>query len=56
VGVIILLISGVIHASFASALEFGGGLLVVDLVALRLVAQMFDRERLVTGSKASSSR
>jgi ABC-type Na+ efflux pump permease subunit len=54
VGVIILLISGVIHASFVSALEFGGGLLIIDLLALRLVAKMFDRERLVTGSKASS--
>jgi ABC-type Na+ efflux pump permease subunit len=55
VGVIILLISGVIHATFASALEFGGGLLVIDLVALRLIAHMFDRERLVTGAKASRS-
>lgn len=53
IGVIILLISNVIHASFASALEFGGGLLVIDLLALRLVARMFDRERLVTGARAS---
>ena len=52
-GVIILLITGTIHPTFASALEYGGGLLVVDLVALRLVSRMFDRERLVAGTKAS---
>ena len=53
IGVIILLISGVIHPTFSSALEFGAGLLVADLLALRLVSRMFDRERLVTGTKAS---
>jgi hypothetical protein len=55
VGVIILLISGVIHANFASALQFGGGLLVIDILALRVVAKMFDRERLVTGTRATRS-
>jgi ABC-type Na+ efflux pump permease subunit len=54
IGVIILLISGVISPTFSSALEFGAGLLVVDLIALRLVSKMFDRERLVTGTKASA--
>lgn len=53
IGVIVLLISGVIHPTFASALEFGAGLLVADLLALRLVSHLFDRERLVTGTKAS---
>ncbi|HEV7959012.1 MAG TPA: ABC transporter permease subunit [Acidimicrobiales bacterium] len=54
IGVIVLLISGVIHPTFSSALEFGVGLLIVDLVALRLVSGMFNRERLVTGTKAST--
>jgi ABC-2 type transport system permease protein len=54
IGVIVLLISGVIHATFSSALEFGAGLLIVDLLALRLVSKLFDRERLVTGAKASA--
>jgi ABC-2 type transport system permease protein len=53
IGVIVLLISGVIQPTFAAALEFGAGLLVADLLALRLVSRLFDRERLVTGSKAS---
>ncbi len=53
VGVIILLISGVIHPTFASALEYGGGLLVVDVAVIRLVARTFDRERLITGARAS---
>jgi ABC-type Na+ efflux pump permease subunit len=52
-GVVILLIAGVIRPTFASAFEFGAGLLVVDFLALRLVSHMFDRERLVTGANAS---
>ena len=39
----------------SSAIEFGVGLLLVDLLALRLVSRMFDRERLVTGTRASST-
>jgi hypothetical protein len=54
IGVIVLLISGVIHANFSSAIEFGAGLFIIDLIALRLVSKMFDRERLVTGKKASA--
>ena len=54
IGVIVLLISGVIHPTFSAALEFGAGLLIVDLLALRLVSRLFDRERLVTGAKASA--
>jgi ABC-type Na+ efflux pump permease subunit len=53
IGVIILLISGVIHPTFAAAIEFALGLFVVDVLALRLVSRLFDRERLVTGAKAS---
>jgi ABC-type Na+ efflux pump permease subunit len=54
IGVIVLLITGVIHPTFSSAIEFGVGLFLVDLLALRLVSRMFDRERLVTGTKAST--
>lgn len=54
IGVIILLISGVIHPTFASAVEFAVGLAVVDVLALILVSRLFDRERLVTGAKASA--
>jgi ABC-2 type transport system permease protein len=50
--VILLLAVGVLHPTFALALELAAGLLMVDLVALRLISGMFDRERLVTGSKA----
>jgi ABC-2 type transport system permease protein len=53
IGVIILLISGVIQPTFASALEFGAGVLAIDLLALRLVSRLFDRERLVAGARAS---
>ena len=34
------------------ALAFAVGLLVVDVLLLRFVSGMFDRERLVTGAKA----
>lgn len=53
--VISLLAIGVIHPTFRVAATFAVGLLVVDLRALRIVSKMFDRERLVTGSKASRS-
>jgi hypothetical protein len=52
-GVIVLLINGVIHPTFAAAVEFDTGLFVVEVLALRLVPRLFDRERLVTGAKAS---
>jgi ABC-2 type transport system permease protein len=51
--VIILLISGVIHPTFAAAAEYAVGIFVVDLLVLRIVARMFNRERLVTGAKAT---
>jgi len=55
VGVIILLVTGVVKATFTSAVDFSVGLLAVDIAALRIVARMFNRERLVTGAKNKSS-
>jgi len=55
IGVILLLAVGVIHPTFAVALEFAVGILAIDLLALRIVARMFNRERLVTGAKATGS-
>jgi ABC-2 type transport system permease protein len=54
-GVIILLATGAIHPTFTVAILFAAGLLAIDLRALRIVAKMFDRERLVTGVKAARS-
>jgi ABC-2 type transport system permease protein len=53
VGLIVLLAAGVVRPTFPVALEFAIGLLVIDALLLRLVSGMFDRERLVTGAKAS---
>jgi ABC-type Na+ efflux pump permease subunit len=50
--VILLLAVGVLHPTFALALEFAAVLLVIDVLALRLISGMFDRERLITGAKA----
>lgn len=44
----------VIHATLTIALLIGGGLLAVDSVSWLLIAQLFDRERLVTGSKSKA--
>jgi ABC-type Na+ efflux pump permease subunit len=52
-GVIVLLAVGVVRPTFPVALEFAAGLLVADLLILRGVSAMFDRERLVTGVKAA---
>jgi len=52
-GIIVLLAVGVVHPTFAVALEFAAGLLVADLLIFRAVSAMFDRERLVTGVKAA---
>ena len=54
IGVIILLAAGVVSPTFAVAIAFAIGLLVVDGLLLRFVSGMFDRERLVTGAKAVS--
>ena len=51
-GAVVLLVTGVINPTFAVAVAFAVGLLVVDLRALRIVSRMFDRERLVTGARA----
>lgn len=43
---------GVITPTLRLALVLGAALLAVDLAAWRLVSTMFDRERLITGTKA----
>lgn len=53
IGVFVLLAVGVIRPTFLVAILFAVGLLVIDVRALRVVARMFDRERLVTGAKAA---
>jgi hypothetical protein len=53
---LILLISlGGITPDLAFGVKFGIILLAIDVAALRVVSRMFNRERLVTGSKASRS-
>jgi hypothetical protein len=52
IGVVALLAVGVIHPTILVAFLFAVGLLSIDLRALRVVARMFDRERLVTGTRA----
>jgi ABC-type Na+ efflux pump permease subunit len=51
-GVVILFGVGVIHPTFTVAVAFALGLLAIDVRASRIVARMFDRERLITGAKA----
>ena len=51
-GVVILFGAGVINPTFTVAAAFALGLLAVDVRAWRIVARMFDRERLITGAKA----
>jgi ABC-type Na+ efflux pump permease subunit len=51
--VVVLLGIGVIDPTFRVAIIFAVALLVIDLRALRMVSRMFDRERLVTGSRAA---
>lgn len=55
-GAVALLAFGVIDPTFTVALEFTAGLLTIDVLAVRIVSGMFDRERLVTGAKAVRSR
>jgi ABC-2 type transport system permease protein len=55
VALVALMATGVIHRTFPIAVLFAVALLFVDLSALRIVSRMFDRERLVTGSKAARS-
>jgi ABC-2 type transport system permease protein len=44
----------VISPTFAVVAAFAGGLLVFDVLACFAVAQVFDRERLITGTKPTS--
>jgi ABC-type Na+ efflux pump permease subunit len=53
--VVVLMVAGVIQPTFRVAVLFAIALLAIDVRALRVVSQMFDRERLVTGSKAARS-
>jgi ABC-type Na+ efflux pump permease subunit len=52
-GVVVLMVIGVIEPTFTAAIGFAALLLAIDLLALRAIAGLFDRERLVTGTKAS---
>jgi ABC-2 type transport system permease protein len=47
-----LIAFGVIHATLGLALGLGAALLVVDRVGWRVVSALFDRERLVTGTRS----
>jgi ABC-type Na+ efflux pump permease subunit len=53
--VVILLAVGVVHPTFPVAILFALGIVALDGAALRVVARMFDRERLITGAKATGS-
>jgi ABC-2 type transport system permease protein len=50
--VLALISLNVITASTGLAVALAAGLLVFDLLAWRVVAALFDRERLVTGRRA----
>ncbi len=51
VAVTSLVAFNVIHASLGLALAFGVGLLVLDRLGWRITSGMFDRERLITGTR-----
>jgi ABC-2 type transport system permease protein len=53
VGLIALLAFGVIQPTFLVAVLFAAGLLAIDVLTMRIVSRMFDRERLVTGAKTA---
>jgi hypothetical protein len=55
VGLTALMSLNVIHPTFTLAVLSAVALLAIDLLALRVVSAMFDRERLVTGAKAFSA-
>jgi ABC-type Na+ efflux pump permease subunit len=55
VGVVVLLAIGVVQPTFKVALLFALGFFAIDFRALRIVSRMFDRERLITGTKAAKS-
>jgi hypothetical protein len=41
----------VIHPTLGLALRLGAGLLLIDRLGWRVVSAMFDRERLITGTR-----
>ena len=53
IGLFLLLAVGVIRPTFLVAILFAVVLLLIDVGAARVVARMFDRERLVTGARAA---
>jgi ABC-type Na+ efflux pump permease subunit len=55
VGLTALMSFNVIHPTFTLAIVSAIALLAIDVLALRVVSAMFDRERLVTGAKAFSA-
>lgn len=51
--IVVALISfGVIHATLGLALALGAALLVLDRLGWRVVSALFDRERLITGTRS----
>jgi ABC-2 type transport system permease protein len=50
IAIIVLMMIGLVHATFLVAFGFGFGLLVLDVLIIRLVVGMFNRERLITGN------
>ena len=52
VAVTSLIAFDVIHATVGLALGLGGVLLVLDGLGWRIVSPMFDRERLITGTRS----
>jgi len=54
-GVVALVSFNVFAPSFAISIGFALGLLVADIVMWRIVAALFDRERLITGARAQGS-
>jgi ABC-type Na+ efflux pump permease subunit len=52
VAVTTLLAFSVIHPSLHLAIAFGAALLILDRLGWRVVSLMFDRERLITGTRA----
>ncbi|MEY9964822.1 ABC-type Na+ efflux pump permease subunit [Streptacidiphilus sp. MAP12-16] len=55
IAVIALMSFNVIKPTLTTALAFAGVLLVIDFAAYRVVAKLFDRERLITGTKPSTA-
>jgi ABC-type Na+ efflux pump permease subunit len=55
IALLLLIALGAIQPDLTFGIKFGIILLAVDVAALRFVSRLFDRERLVTGSKASRS-